>query len=128
MREAARALPAAAPPTLAIDAEVRPGELSPAAVEELGRLAPFGEGHREPVFLAPGMTVAARRPLGDGSHLELRLERGGGVTRALGWRMAERLAGLGAGARVDVAFAPALNVFRGRREVEWILRDLRSSE
>ncbi len=127
LRRAAEGLPEAGPPTLAIDAELSPSELSPAVVEQLGRLAPFGEGNPEPVFLAGGMTVATARTIGDGSHLELGLERNGHLVRALGWRMAERLSTLAVGDRVDVAFRAGFNTFRGRRSVEWTLQDLRTS-
>jgi single-stranded-DNA-specific exonuclease len=42
----------AEPPPLEVDAEVDLSELGPRAVQEMGRLAPFGEGNPPPVLLA----------------------------------------------------------------------------
>ncbi|RMH04087.1 MAG: single-stranded-DNA-specific exonuclease RecJ [Planctomycetota bacterium] len=125
LRRAAAELPPPAPPELLVDAEVGVAELSPGLVERLGSLAPFGEGNPEPLFLASGLELAALRPIGDGSHLELRLQRNGHAVRALGWRRAEDWSGLEPGDRLDVLFHPTLNRFRGRASVEWTLRDLR---
>ncbi len=128
LHRAARDLPAPPPPRLDIDLEVSPAELSPALVEALAGLQPCGEGNPEVRFLCTDLTVAALRPIGDGSHLELRLERNGTVVRALGWRMTERLAELEIGHRVDAVYTPTINAFRGRRAVEWTLHDLRGAD
>ncbi|MBL7008729.1 MAG: hypothetical protein ISR76_07005, partial [Planctomycetes bacterium] len=127
LRASAAKLPEPEPPTLEVDMEVGPSDLSSALVDQLARLAPFGEQNPEPVFLASGMTVASSRPIGDGSHLEMRLERNGSLARALAWRQADRWASVAPGDRVDAVFHAGVNAFRGRRSVEWTLRDLRSA-
>ena len=128
LRSATATLPDPEPPALDVDMEVGPRDLSDAVVQELARLAPFGEQNPEPLFLCTGLRVAGARRIGnDQSHVELRLERGGEVVRTLGWRMAERWQGLGEGDRVDAVFSAGINEFRGRRSVEWTLRDLRSA-
>lgn len=116
------------PPTLDIDLEVAPRDLSPRVLRELERLAPFGAAHPRPKFLCTGLRLAAApRPLGDGRHAALLLERHGHSVRALGFRMAQRLSPLRAGDALDVVFEAGLNQFRGQSAVEWILRDLRSA-
>ncbi len=125
LRQAAARLPDPAPPSLEVDMEVAPDDLDLAAVRELERLEPCGEGLAKPLFLASGLRLTAPpRPLGDGSHAELLLEGAGGSVRVLGWGMAERLLPLAPGTRLDVVFEAGISYFRGQ-QVEWTLRDLR---
>jgi single-stranded-DNA-specific exonuclease len=52
--------------------------------EEIGRLAPFGPGHVEPMLAVTGLTVAdARRVGATGDHLALRMRRGHEVFDAI---------------------------------------------
>ncbi|MGB0685587.1 MAG: single-stranded-DNA-specific exonuclease RecJ [Planctomycetota bacterium] len=128
LHQAAAALPKPPPPLMEVDAEIGPGEVDAATVDEFTRLEPFGEGFPAPLFLASGLTLAADpRAIGDGSHAELRLQRDGEVVRCLAWRQAERLRPLAAGDRVDVVVSVGINAWRGRRDVEWTLHDLRPS-
>lgn len=129
LRAGAAGLGDGQPESLEIDAEVAPRDLDTVTVRELQRLAPFGEGNREPIFLACGLRLAAApKRIGDGSHATLTLERHGASVRALGWRMAERLAELEAGDAVDVVFSPSINTFAGRTKVEWTIQDLRTAK
>lgn len=125
---AASKLDPPAKPSIKIDVEVQPHELSLTVVDELNLLEPFGSGFQTPQFLCSGATVCAEpdRIGADGRHVALRLEKSGVVVRALGWSMADRLGVLEAGAEVDVVFEASINSFRGPRRVEWIVRDLRS--
>ncbi len=127
LQTTAAALPQPGPPRLEVDAEAAPGDFQPRLVEQLESLAPFGERNPAPTFLSCELTVMDVRPLGDGSHLAVQLERNGHAVRGLGWRMAESWRGLSPGDRVDVVFRPGINLFRGRRSVEWTLLDLRTS-
>ena len=113
---AARDLPKPGPPELCIDLEISPSELNVATLIALRKLAPFGEQNPEPVFSAADMHLIRSKPIGDGSHLELTLERGGTTVRMLAWRAADELHHLQAGDRLDVAFTAELDEFRGRRQ------------
>ena len=115
-------------PELDVDSEISPGEIDLATLHEFDRLQPYGEAFPEPAFLCTGVRlVTAPRFLGDGSHVELRLERDGEVVRCLGWRLADRARELQVGDALDVVVKVGINDFRGRRDVEWTLRDFRSS-
>ncbi len=59
-------------PTLMIDAEVALGDCTWSLLESVGRLAPFGPGNPEPVFVARALEVADVRPVGRG-HLRFLL-------------------------------------------------------
>ncbi|MAW59925.1 MAG: single-stranded-DNA-specific exonuclease RecJ [Planctomycetes bacterium] len=127
LREAAQDLPEPQPPSLRVDLEVQPQDLDLAVLDELNLLEPFGQAFELPRFLATDMQlVAPPQFLGaEARHLALRLGKHGQVVRTLAWNQADRLGHLPAGQSVDVVFEPSINTFRGRRSVEWILRDLR---
>lgn len=127
MQDAAAAMPRPAAPLLELDGEIGPAESDLAAALAVARLAPFGEAFPEPVFLCAGARLAAEpRPLGEGGHAELRLERAGVTMRALAWRGLDRYRSLRSGDLVDAAVTLSVNDFRGRRSVEWTVRDLAS--
>lgn len=127
LRAAGADLPEPEPPTLRIDAEVQPHELDLATVEEFGLLEPFGQAFDRPMFMASKLEVCgeAQRLGAEGRHLAFRLGKDGHVVRALAWNSSDRWGDLRSGACVDVVFEASINSFRGRRNVEWILRDLR---
>lgn len=127
LKEGAALLPKAEPATLTIDCEIGPAEIDRATVHAIEQLEPFGQGFEEPLFLCSGARLAvAPKFIGDGSHVELRLERDGQVIRALGWRMADRARDLAVGDRLDVVINVGLNHFRGRASVEWTIRDFQT--
>ncbi len=112
-------------PELAIDAEVPLSAFTLRAVEQIDRLAPFGEGNREPLMCASGVTLdGPPKAIGGGRHLSLRVKQDNITLRAVafgGGDWAEPLAGLTA--PMDIAFRPIINHFRGRRSVELRLVD-----
>ncbi len=114
-----------ATPELAIDAEAPLSAFTLRAVEQIDRLAPFGEGNREPLMCTSGVTLAAPpKAIGGGRHLALRVKQHDVTLRAVafgGGEWAEPLAKLAA--PMDIAFRPVINSFRGRRNVELRLID-----
>lgn len=69
--------PVPRPGELVLDAEVGIGELTVPAVQELGRMAPFGGGNPVPLLLIRDAVVDGAWPLGsEGRHTRLRLRQG----------------------------------------------------
>jgi single-stranded-DNA-specific exonuclease len=113
-----------------IDAEAPLSALSLEAMQQIERLAPFGKGNSRPVLCASNVRVAEppRRIGGGGRHLSLALAQHGVKLRSVafgGGDWQEDLAR--ATGPLEVAFRPAINVFRGRRSVELQLADWRKS-
>jgi len=107
-------------PTLEIDVEVRPTDVTVALANELKRLEPFGAGNPEPTLLMRGVEVADRRTVGDG-HLKLRLSAGGLTLDAIAFRQAHVVTdGL-----IDVAFYPELNIWNNRETLQLRVKDIR---
>jgi single-stranded-DNA-specific exonuclease len=110
-------------PTLDIDAEVQPADVTRDLAGELQRLEPFGAGNPEPVLLMRGMRVIERRVVGE-AHLRLRLTRDKLTFTAIAFRMAGReVPDL-----IDIAFFPELNEWNGSSTVQLRIKDLRPAE
>jgi single-stranded-DNA-specific exonuclease len=111
---------------LAIDAWVPLKQADLALVEQLERLAPFGPGSPSPVLAAQGLRLKNAVTLGkEDEHLLLTLDEGGAAFRVVWWQ--------GAGAPLpqgplDLAYMARAANFRGERQVELELVDLRPSQ
>ena len=114
---------------LLIDAEAPLSAFTLQVVNQIERLAPFGEGNGRPLLCASGVRlVDPPQPIGSsGQHLSMRLSQHDVTLRAVafgGGERAEELAALNG--PLDVAFRPVINTFRGRSSVELHLVDWRT--
>ena len=96
-------------PVIDIDAQIPLHRVNGSLVQALARLAPFGEGNPEPVFLSRGLQVADVRLVGsEGSHLRLKLlDPDGQGQRAVWPAIAFRRGGddVAVGDRLDVVYS-----------------------
>jgi len=114
-----------APPScLEVDAVIAPAELTVEAVETLDLLEPWGTGNSRPVLVVRGAQIQTMAQVGHGRHLKLRLESRGASLDAIWFSADGRELGLTPGSRVDVAFYPQINEFRGIRTVQLQIIDL----
>ncbi|MGI5962285.1 MAG: single-stranded-DNA-specific exonuclease RecJ [Lawsonibacter sp.] len=111
--------------TLEADALVRPEELTVEGVEALEGLEPWGTGNPRPVLVLQGVQVTSLTQVGRGRHLKLRLESRGIGLEAIWFSADGSGLDLVPGCRVDVAFYPQINEFRGQRTVQLQVVDLR---
>ena len=110
---------------LDIDACVQPQELTVEAIESLERLEPCGTGNPRPVLMLSAATVQSMTQVGRGRHLKLRLEARGVALDAIFFSADGAQLGLTPGCRVDVAFYPQINEFRGLCSLQLQVIDLR---
>jgi single-stranded-DNA-specific exonuclease len=93
---------------LRCDAYLELDQITPEFHRALRTLEPFGMGNEEPVFVASAVTLESAPMLIKERHIRLRLRSASGRVSfsALGWRWAERAAGLdlAAGCSLDLAF------------------------
>jgi single-stranded-DNA-specific exonuclease len=116
---------------LAIDAEVYLSELTLATVEQIERLAPFGQSNPRPMLCATGITLAEppKRMGGGERHLSMKLAQAKTSLRGVafgGGDWADALAQCPG--PISIAFRPVINEFRGRRTVELHVADWRAAE
>ena len=111
---------------LDVDGELDdPGLLTLEGVEGLDLLEPYGAGNPKPVFSLSGCLISAMSGVGGGRHLKLKLSAGGRSFDAIFFSATAAEAGVEVGDRVDVAFTPQINEYRGWRSVQLQLCDLR---
>ena len=111
-------------PPLRLDAEVSLGDISLATLAELDQLKPTGMGNPMVQFFARGLTH--QRPLlrmgAEKQHVKLWLTDGKTSHEAVWWNAGQETLPVG---RFDVAFAPQVNDYNGKRTVQLKVLDWR---
>ena len=113
---------------LSIDGEATLAGLTLDAVEQVEKLAPFGQANRRPVLCASAVQLAEPPRVigGGGRHLAMNLVQHGARVRGVAFGGAEWLEHLPPpGQPFHVAFKPKINEFRGRRSAEMEVIDWR---
>jgi len=111
-------------PDLDVDVELSdPAILDLRGVELLDRLEPYGTGNPRPVLALTGAQVMSRALVGGGRHLKLKLAKRDTVLDAIFFSAGDCMPQVGS--RVDAAFYPQINEYRGVRAVQMQLIALR---
>jgi single-stranded-DNA-specific exonuclease len=111
-------------PPLRLDAEVGLEEITLGSLAELGRLRPTGQGNPGVQFCARNLTH--QRPLqrigAEKQHVKLWVTDGAATHEAVWWNAGNGSLPVG---KFDLAFAPQVNEFNGRRGVQLKVLDWR---
>ena len=112
---------------LRADAAVTSDLLTVENIQALDLLEPCGTGNPRPVLVVKGALVQSMNQVGRGRHLKLRLESRGVPLDAIflyadGGQLHQTPR-----SRVDVAFYPQINEFRGQRSAQLQVLDLRTA-
>lgn len=117
-------------PSLLIDVEALLSQLTMDTLNQMEKLAPFGQRNPRPVVCATGVRLAtpAKTMGADDKHLSLNLLQHNAQIRAVAFGKGEWAQELDHENGVyDFAFKPSINEFRGRRSVQLKLIDFRPS-
>jgi single-stranded-DNA-specific exonuclease len=104
------------------DGEVFLEELDLQRIDELSRLAPFGPGNPQPVFLVRGVHIRGAQRVGD-KHLRFTVCQGGHGLPCIAFGMGHLQASLSG--PQDVLFTPQRNEWQGRISVQMQVRGIR---
>lgn len=115
-------------PKIYVDSELPIEYINMNTAERLAVLEPYGMGNSSPVFFARGLEIANIRPLSEGKHIKLSLCRDSIAIDAVGFGMGAYLDEIKLHDRIDILFQLDINVFRGERQVQAILKDMRFSD
>ncbi len=102
-----------------------PGLLTLENVRELDRLEPYGSANPKPVFCLSRVLLEAADQVGGGRHLKVRVRVGSALLDGIFFSHNAHDLGVAAGDRVDLAFTPQVNDFRGHSSVQLVLSALR---
>lgn len=111
--------------SLVIDCELPLRGLSFRLHELLQEMAPFGAGNSTPVFATFGKIKDLRRVGSDGKHLKIVLSDGGITVDGIGFGKAELGDELLPGDAVEVAFTLDVNVWRGKKSLQMMIKDIK---
>lgn len=112
--------------TIEIDCQVFLAELDHSLLTALGRLEPYGHGHPAPVFCTYGVEVLPQSPRElKGGHLRMAVRENAQMFTAIGFHMAKEFAPHTLPPRVDLAFTPQFNTWRGETSIQLVLKDLK---
>ncbi len=114
-------------PCLQVEGEIDMSQLSPALIEELDQLEPYGASNPSPIFIMRGVQVTAHNKMGkDKSHLRLNLCKNDNFVGAVGWNMASLVEEiLYRTNRIDLAFHVEINRWQGKEYVRLVLQDIK---
>ncbi len=112
-------------PILYIDSELPPQYINMNTAEKLSILEPYGMGNACPLFYSNNFTISQVRPLSEGKHLKLILSYGDYTIEAVGFNMGELLDILNVGDIIDIAFSIDINIYRGARQLQVLLKDVK---
>jgi single-stranded-DNA-specific exonuclease len=121
-------------PSVDIDAELPLGDVTPALLEQVAQLEPFGQGNPEPVFASQGVSLLVLPRIIKEKHIKLRVnqkrpDKAGFSYEAVGWRMAQRLQAdvYLPGELLDVAYTITMNLHPEFGGLELTLEDFKKS-
>lgn len=115
-------------PVIAADTELPIRYVNMNTAEKLSILEPHGMGNPKPVFYAGKLRVVHIKALGEGKHIKLTLSDGERYADAVGFQMGDWLRRLRLHDMIDILYHVDINIYRGIRQVQIILKDMRFSE
>ena len=113
--------------TLDVDCCITPELLSLNSFESLSALEPCGTACPKPVLMMERLQVERLAMVGGGRHMRLRLRQGRHCVNAIYFSCSSEAASVALGDLVDIAFAPHINEYRGERNVQLNILDIRPS-
>jgi single-stranded-DNA-specific exonuclease len=113
-------------PTLKIAATIDQSDLRPELLDELLKLAPFGQDNPEPVLALKEIELAqAPRLVGSGEHFQFSIHNGSTSVGGIAWKMADRMPPVDQ--KIDLAFRLKWNNWNGRQNLQMELQDWKLS-
>ncbi len=120
-----RLAPETAQRAIRVDAQVSLDELSPALIDDIEKLAPYGYGNPRPVFGAREAWVCGQPKVLKEKHLKLQAGQQGRILDAIAWRKSEWLERLQSPRQhIDIAFQVERNDYQNQARVQLVLLDL----
>lgn len=114
-------------PVLRLDADLELEEADWTLLDAMQKLEPFGQANPRPLFAARGVIPVGIDAIGEGGkHLRLSARgKGGRMAKFIGFRFGEWASKLKPGAPIDVAFELGVNEWKGNRELQLRIVDLK---
>ena len=110
-------------PSINIEAETDPGDVSLSFAEELSLLEPCGMGNPKPVFASRGVRGRRAKVIGrEGQHLAFEVGKKEHGLTAISWNHSAYVHVVNAES-IDMVYVPKINEWQGKRSIELILQE-----
>lgn len=113
--------------TLRVDMELPVAAVSATLHQDLSKLAPFGMGNPEPVFVSHDVIIDDVRIIGkEGKHLKLRLhgENLSTTLEAVAFGMGQRVKELKIGNKISIVYTIDINEWNGMKKLQLKIKDI----
>ena len=112
---------------LLIDAEIEPNQIDWDLYSEIKKFEPFGEGNREPVFVAHNLRIREIKTVGNGQkHLKFIFEAGKSkFIEGIFFKGGDRFENFKMGEKISAVFFLRANEWNGNRKLELNIIDLK---
>jgi len=115
-------------PTLDADCVIKFQDININLAQQLQQLEPYGVGNPIPTFVLRNAWVNEISPVSDGKHTRLVLSDGVSTVTAMYFSNSPDSIGVYNGDKVDVLFNIDVNEWLGRKSVQLIVKDIKSTE
>ncbi len=115
-------------PTVSIDAVIKPSYITLETVDEINKLQPFGVDNPSPIFAVRNIKIHKISTMSEGKHLRMTLLKENKFLDAVGFGMGEYYNHLKEGDFIEVAFGLDINDYKGFKNVQLILKDIKPYE
>jgi len=110
-------------PSLEIDLELQIEDINTDLIEEISKLEPFGMSNPSPTFVVKNLTLKEKKLMGSTKeHLKLVVNTPNGTMDCVWWSKGD--VPLLNGDKLDIAFAPQLNIYNGLTSVQLMIKDV----
>lgn len=107
-------------PSIKIDSFIKPNQLTEKLLDELDRLAPYGQGNHEPILGIKKVRLANKpRRVGSGEHFQFSIHNGSYPVSGIAWRMADNIPP--ENEDIDIAFRLQWNTWNQKRRLQMVL-------
>ena len=108
-------------PHLDVDAQILPEAVNKTNIQALEKLAPFGIGNPEPLFLLKNLTIQSIRTIGQtNDHLKLKLNN----LDAIAFKKGELSSSLKVGDQIDIIASLSLNTWNNSQTPQLIIKEI----
>ncbi|MCB0278672.1 MAG: single-stranded-DNA-specific exonuclease RecJ [Calditrichaeota bacterium] len=115
-------------PEIEISAEMPAEQITLETLDDLSRLAPFGQNFPDPLFLTKGLKLESFRQVGfEGKHLLIELKTNNRYLKGIAFRLGHLYQQLMMGDTLDVVYSLSKNEWKDKTTVQLIIKDFRIS-
>ena len=114
-------------PSIKISTNIEKQDLNFRLIQDLNRMAPFGQGNPEPILAIKKIKlIHAPKKVGSGEHFQFFVNNGTDNISGIAWNMADRMPPVSD--NLDLAFKLKMNSWNGRERIQMILEDWKLSD